>query len=217
MNESLLIGKKENYDYIISTVTGNIGNVLIKQGRYDSLNYYCTEGLRLSEKLGDSLSMVNNIYGLALFAFFQKDFTKSEELATAGFTMARQRNFSEPSQLFADILSELALVKGDLKNYDRYNRLSIEFAEKYFNEQMQKNVQVLDKKYETEKKEKQLLVQQSAIRNKNTLNYFLIGSTVALLLISYLPIVPILKKENYRSRKLPNWKKKNYYPPHNHF
>jgi signal transduction histidine kinase len=202
MQESLLIAKKENYDNIVSNATSNIGNVLIKQGKYDSLNYYCTEGLRFSETLGDSLSMVNNMYGLALFAFYQKDFTKSEELATAGFTIARQRNFAEPSQLFADILSELALVKGDLKNYDRYNRLSIEFAEKYFNEQMQKNVQVLDKKYETAKKEKQLLVQQSAIRKKNTLNYFLIGSTVALLIISLLTYRTYTQKRKIQEQKI---------------
>ncbi len=202
MNESLLIGKKENYDYIISTLTGNMGNVLIKQGKYDSLNYYCTEGLRLSEKLGDSLSMVNNMYGLALNAFFNKDYTKSRELATTGFAMAQQRNFAEPSHLFADILSELALVKGDLKNYDYYNRLSIEFAEKYFNEQMQKNVQVLDKKFDTEKKEKQLIIQQATIVQKNTLNYILIGSTIALLLISLLTYRTYAQKRKLQERKI---------------
>ncbi len=202
MNESLLVGKKENYDYIISTVTGNFGNVLIKQGKYDSLNYYCTEGLRLAEKMGDSLVMVNNMYGLTLYAFFKKDFKKSEQLANAGFAMTQQRNYPEPSQVFADILSELALVKGDLKNYDYYNRLSIELAEKFFNERMQQNVQTLDKKYETEKKEKQLLLQQTAIRKKNTLNYFLIGSTAALLIISLLSYRTYTQKRKLQEQKI---------------
>jgi len=202
MQESLLIAKKENYDNIVSNVTSNIGALLIKQGSYDSLNYYCAEGLQLSEKLGDSLSMVNNIYGLALSAFFKKDFTKSEKLATTGFEMAQKRNYAEPSHMFADILSELALVKGDLKNYNYYNRLSIEFAEKFFNEQMQENVQVLDKKYETEKKEKQLLVQQSAIRRKNSLNYILIGSTAALLLISLLTYRTYTQKRKLQEQKI---------------
>ncbi|MBK8311323.1 MAG: tetratricopeptide repeat protein [Chitinophagaceae bacterium] len=76
MQQSLLIAKKENYENIVSNVTGNIGGLLIKQGRYDSLNFYCTEGLRLAKKLGDSLTIVNNIYGLALAAFFKKDFKK---------------------------------------------------------------------------------------------------------------------------------------------
>jgi signal transduction histidine kinase len=202
MNESLLIGKKENFEYIISTVTGNIGNVLIKEGRYDSLNYYCTEGLSLAEKIGDSLSMVNNIYGLAVYSFFKKDFKKSEEFAKTGFAMAQERNFAEPSQLFADILSELAVVKGDLKNYDYYNRLSIELAENFFNEQMQKNVQVLDKKYDTEKKEKQLILQQVTINKKNILNYILIGSIAALLIISLLFYRTYTQKRKIQEQKI---------------
>ncbi|MFZ1260159.1 MAG: tetratricopeptide repeat protein, partial [Chitinophagaceae bacterium] len=178
MQDGLGIARKENYDNIESNIISNIGAVLIKQGRYDSLTYYCTLGLRLAEKLGDSLAMVNNIYGLALYSFFTSDFTKSGELAKTGFRMAQQRNYVEPSQLFADILSELSLVKGDLRNYDYYNRLSIELSEQFFNDRMQRNVQLLDKKYDTEKKEKLLVIQQATILRKNTLNYILIGSAV---------------------------------------
>lgn len=202
MQESLLIAKKENYDNIVSNVTGNIGALLIKQGRYDSLNFYCTEGLRLAEKLGDSLTMVNNIYGLALAAFYNKDFKKSEEEAALGFAMAKQRNYAEPLQLFADILSELYLVKGDLKNYDYYNRLSIELSERFFSERMQRNVQTLDKKFETEKKEQQLKLQQATIRQKSTLNYILIGSTAALLLISLLAYRTYKQKRKLQEQKI---------------
>ncbi len=202
MQESLLIAKKESYDNIVSNVTGNIGAVLIKQARYDSLDFYCTEGLRLAEKLGDSLTMANNIYGLALAAFYNKDFKKSEAEASRGFAMAQQRNFAEPSQLFADILSELYLLKGDLKNYDRYNRLSIELSEKFFNERMQRNVQTLDKKFETTKKEQQLKLQQATIRQKSTLNYILIGSTAALLLISLLAYRTYKQKRKLQEQKI---------------
>lgn len=193
MQESLAIAKRDNYVNIISNVTSNIGGVLIKKGSYDSLSYYCAEGLRLSEKLGDSLTMVNNIYGLALHAFYNKNFKRSESLADIGFAMAQQRNYVEPTQLFADHLSELALLKGDLKRYDYYNRLSIELSEKFFNDRMQKNVQVLDKKYETGKKETQIKeleaakkLQDLTIQQKNIFNYILIGSILSLLIIALL-------------------------------
>jgi len=202
MQQSLLIAKKENYENIVSNVTGNIGGLLIKQGRYDSLNFYCTEGLRLAKKLGDSLTIVNNIYGLALAAFFKKDFKKSEEEATSGFAMAQQRNYVEPLQLFADILSKLYLVKGDFKKYDYYNRLSTALSEKYFNEKLQRNVQTLDRKFETEKKEQQLLIQQATINKKNILNYILIGSTVALLIISLLSYRTYTQKRKLQEQKI---------------
>jgi two-component system NarL family sensor kinase len=202
MQESLLIAKKENYENIVSNVTSNIGTVLIKQGRYDSVHFYCAKGLQLAKKLGDSLTMVNNIYGLALAAFYNKDFKKSEEEAVAGFVMAQQRNYAEPLQLFADLLSELYLVKGDLKKYDYYNRLSIALSEKFFNEKMQRNVQTLDKKFETEKKEQQLKLQQVTIRQKGTLNYILIGSTAAILLISLLAYRTYKQRRKLQEQKI---------------
>ncbi|MBK8089093.1 MAG: sensor histidine kinase [Chitinophagaceae bacterium] len=51
------------------------------------------------------------------------------------------------------------------------------------------------KKYETEKKERQLIQQQATITKKNTLNYILIGSAATLLIIS------LLSYRNYRQKQ----------------
>jgi signal transduction histidine kinase len=53
----------------------------------------------------------------------------------------------------------------------------------------------MEVKYETEKKEAQIQVQQAQLRQKNTLNYILAGSAVALLLIS------LLSYRNYKNRQ----------------
>lgn len=205
MQDGLGIARKENYDNIESNIISNIGAVLIKQGRYDSLTYYCTLGLRLAEKLGDSLAMVNNIYGLALYSFYQR-FYKSGELAKTGFRMAQQRNYVEPSQLFADILSELSLVKGDLRNYDYYNRLSIELSEQFFNDRMQRNVQLLDKNMI--QKKKTIGYTAGYHLKKNTLNYILIGSAVTLLIVSILSYRNYKQKQKLQEQKLSSWGKK---------
>jgi len=207
MRQSLQIARKENYENIVSNNISNMGSVFIKKGKYDSLIIYCSEGFRLSEQLGDSLTMVNNLYGLALYAFYKKDFIHCNELANKGFAMAQQRNYAEPSQLFAELLSELALVKGDLEKYDYYNRLSIGLSEKFFNESMQRNVQTLDKKFETEKKEKQLLLQQSSIRKKNTLIYIFIGSIASILLISLLAYRNYTQKRKLQEQKIEDLEK----------
>lgn len=207
MRESLQIAKKEKFDNLIAISTSNIGSLFIKQGRYDSLDFYCEEGLRLTSQTGDSLGMVNNLYGIALAAFFDKDFKKSEEKATLGFGIAQQKNFVEPAQLYADLLSELALIKGDLKGYDRYNRLSMDLAEKFFNGKMQRNVQMLDKKFDTEKKEQQLIIQQATISRKNTLNYIFIGSTIALLLISLLSYRTYAQRRKLQEQKIADLEK----------
>jgi signal transduction histidine kinase len=67
---------------------------------------------------------------------------------------------------------------------------------------MQKNVMALDKKYETEKKEKQLIIQQATINKKNTLNYMLIGSTTALFIISLLSYRNFSQKRKLQEQKI---------------
>ncbi len=184
LRESLAIGRKLGDDFMLKNVLLNIGNIYIKQGVYDSLPSYATEGLAVSRRVGDSLTIASNLYTLGLYYLYKKDYPKSRTLAEEGFRIAEQNRYLEKWQLHADLLSELWLAQGDFKQYDKYNRLSIQLSEQFFNQGMQKNAQLLDKKYETRQKEQQLQLQQATIRQQHTLNYILGGSIIALLLIA---------------------------------
>ncbi|MFZ1529987.1 MAG: sensor histidine kinase [Ferruginibacter sp.] len=193
--ESLAFSRKHNAESIQEKALSNIANIYFKKGIYDSIKEYAEQALEISKRLDDSVSIALTQYQLAVHYFFRKDFDKSRVLAMDGFGIAQRNNYKNSYQLHANILSELALVKADLKMYGYYDRLSDSLQEEYFNETAQKNVQVLDKKYETEKKEKQLIIQQAIINKKNTLNYIFIGSTAALLIIS------LLSYRNYRHKR----------------
>jgi signal transduction histidine kinase len=87
--------------------------------------------------------------------------------------------------------------------------MALETYKKYYaandtlqNEESRKMTLELDKKYDTEKKEKQLLVQQVTIRQKNTLNYILAGSAVTLLLISLLTYRNYRQKQKLQQQKI---------------
>ena len=70
------------------------------------------------------------------------------------------------------------------------------------NDESRKMTLELEKKYQTEKKEKQLIVQESFIRQKNTLNYILGGSIAALLLIIILVYRNYTQKRNLQQQKI---------------
>lgn len=205
--ESLAISKEQNVESIQKTVLGNIGTIYFQQGRYDSIKPYAEEGLELGKKLGDSSAMVNTQYQLAVHYFFRKEFGKSEALAKEGFGISQRNNYINAYQLHSNILSELALVKGDLKMYGYYDRLSDSLQQEYSNKSARENVQLLDKKYETEKKEKQLVIQQATITKKNTLNYILIGGTAALLIISLLSYRTYSQKRKLQEQKIADLEK----------
>ena len=60
---------------------------------------------------------------------------------------------------------------------------------------MQNKTLLLEKKFETQKKEDQIMLQQAQIRQKNILNYFFAGSAIGLLIIS------LLGYRNYKNRQ----------------
>ena len=62
-------------------------------------------------------------------------------------------------------------------------------------EEVLKTTADLEKKYETEKKDNQIKLQQAEIKRKSTLNYILIGSAVALVVVSF------LSYRNYRQKQ----------------
>jgi two-component system, NarL family, sensor kinase len=205
--ESLAISKEQDNESIQKTVLGNICNVYFQQGNYDSIKPYAEEGHALAKKLGDSSSMVYTQYLLAIHYFFRKEFGKSEAFAKEGFGISQRNSYINAYHLHSNILSELALVNGDVKMYGYFDRLSDSLQQERSNESARGNVQLLDKRYETEKKEKQLAIQQASIYKKNTLNYILGGSIAGLLLISLLSYRTYKQKRKLQEQKIADLEK----------
>lgn len=202
VKESLSIARKNNNDYLLGETLNTAAVILLAQGRFDSCFKYAKEALIYSEKFGDSLSIANNLFPMAVYYFNKKEFKTSEELTLKGLGIANANGYTQAQQIYYELLSKLALAKGDLIKHNEYDRLAIQFSEKLFNEQLLENVLVQDKKYETAKKEAQILLQQASIKQKNTLNYILGGSIAALLVISLLSFRTYKQKRKLQEQKI---------------
>jgi two-component system, NarL family, sensor kinase len=188
IQQSMGIARKNNIDDILSQTLNAGAAILLAQSKFDSSFKYAKEALIYSEKFSDSLSIANNLCALAVCYFNKKDFKTSEELALKGLGIANANGYIQAQQIYNELLSKLALVKGDLIKYNEYNRLGTELSEKLFNERLQENVLIQEKKYETAKKEAQILLQQADIKQKKTLNYLLgagIAASLLILLVAY--------------------------------
>jgi two-component system, NarL family, sensor kinase len=195
VQESMSIARKDNNDVMLGQSLNYAAAILLAQSKFDSSFKYTKEALVYSEKFADSLSIANNLHPMAIYYFNKKEFKKSEELALKGSGIANANGYTMTQQIYNELLAKLALVKGDLIKYNEYDRLAIELSEKLFNERLQENVLVQDKKYETAKKEAQILLQQADIKQKKTLNYFLgagIAASLLILLFAY---------RNYKHRR----------------
>ncbi len=191
---------KTSYEYM--NLLLNTSNVYLQTGDYKKLGEFSKEAKQLADKSGDSLAIVTALYGIANSKFFEKDFSGTKALCEQGLAISLRNDYKEKKQNFYEMLSELALADGNLGEYDRYNHLSIEAADEEMNTTLQKNIQLLDKKYETEKKNNEIEQLTKDKKIKSLWNYILVGSMLTLLLLSLLSLRSYLQKKKLQQQRI---------------
>lgn len=100
------------------------------------------------------------------------------------------------------ILSNVYFALGDPVKAYAYEKEVEDYNDAYNQSVLSQRSSELEKKYETEKKDAQIKLQQAALRQKNTLNYILIGSAAALLIISLLGYRNFVQKRNIQQQRI---------------
>lgn len=118
----------------------------------------------------------------------------ADELAKGVSTAAAGNNTGALENLY-NAYTVLYYMQGQMKNAELYRFKSDSVVSMRNLEELNAYAQDLETKYQTEKKEAQILLQQEQLRRKTTINYILVGGAIALLLIL------LLTYRNYRSRQ----------------
>lgn len=180
--------KTNNLDNL-SFVYNNIGSVYIedKGDTIQGLNYL-KKSIEIRTKLKDlnglifSYNNIANIYiGLKKFDLAEENMKKAKQFAIEA---NNDRELTESFRLF----SYLNESKKDFKQALHFHKLYLKHKDSLINEQNIKDVKELDVKYQTEKKEKQILQQQAEVKQKN----------IWLLLISSFVIIGLILFRNFR-------------------
>lgn len=170
--------------------------------KYDSSVHYYNKAYLLTKKNSDEWGMTEPLLRMGFGYMKLKRMKEAERLLAKGIELAEYNNFSVFKRTGYELLSKFYEETGNsakaLEAYKKYHAANDSLQ----NADSKRMALDLDKKYETEKKEKQLLLQQSAIRKKNTLNYILIGSIASLLLISLLAYRTYIQKRKIQEHKI---------------
>ncbi len=164
-------------------------------GKIDSSKYYADKSYALALQLKAPSNIASAGLQLAQIALKEKNTALANQYLSA--IEAYFRNSTDPAELagFLELQQRLKFLQGDYKTaytlLDEFKTISdslwqskktLEFAER-------------EMRYETEKKETQIKLQQTAIQRKNIFNYSLIGGASALLLIL------LLVYRNYQNKQ----------------
>jgi signal transduction histidine kinase/Tfp pilus assembly protein PilF len=185
--KGLTISRKINDKKLEAIQLYNIGIAYHKKDDFIQSEDYINRSTKLRESIKDYNGMANNYLGYSdLFAKMKK-FNKAKTNLNKALTIAEKYNLKLIKQESFKGLSELAEIQNNYKKANNYLQQYIAIKDTILNENNSKIIAEVETKYQTEKKEKEILLQRADlaeqkldISKKN--NYILGLSTLAIVL-----------------------------------
>ncbi|MFN4233378.1 MAG: tetratricopeptide repeat protein [Bacteroidia bacterium] len=194
-NSSLKIKQELNDQIGEALLLNNIGNVYAEKGDYKVARHYFLSSLKIyqaqEESYGEALALINisllfkeeQRFDSALF-YIQKALSLSENIGA-------EDQKTDCYETLTSIYEEMGNHKEALKNY----RLYIDTKNKIKSQETQSAIEELNLKYETEKKEQQIALQETQLAKERLLRNGLI-----LLVVLFIALVILIFKA-YRDKQ----------------
>jgi two-component system, NarL family, sensor kinase len=194
-----------------STAIGlnNLSEIHILQKDYDSARMYSQRALDLRKKIGDYAGVVSSLNMMGRIHSKKREFAAAQEYLNAALDSARRKNILPEEGKIHLNLSELFRDKGDWKNSLESFVAYTAVKDSLLNQVGRDRIAELQIRYETEKKEQQIALQNAELSEKQTqitLDIIIISGLV--LTIALLAIIFALLRNRQR-RKLEIERKEN--------
>jgi two-component system, NarL family, sensor kinase len=200
--EAITISKKIGNLEMEASPLLNLGDLYMNTGEYAVMNNYFSRALELYTKLDGSEGIAIALRGLAIYEFYKKNFQKAKEYGNQSLEVINKNNLLFEKKKTLETLSRIHIALHDLVTGQKYMQEATLIGDSIINDRIRKNTVEFETKYETAKKDGQIKLQQAAIQQKNTLNYILIGSAAALLVISLLSYRNYRHKQNLQQQRI---------------
>jgi signal transduction histidine kinase len=200
--EALAISKKTGDLEMEGTQMLNLGDLYMNMGEHAVLNKYFGKALEIYTKLDGAEGIAIALRGLAIFDFYRKDFEAAKSYADRSLEVINKNNLLYQKRKTLETLSRIHIALHDLTTGQAYMKEAITISDSINNERIRRNAIEFETKYETAKKDAQIKLQQAAIKQKSTLNYFLIGGVTSLFVISLLGYRNYRHKQNLQLQRI---------------
>jgi len=202
LEEALKIGQELQDNRILMVVHQNLAGAALKQHNYVLTRKYAEETLALSRKIGSTDGETTALRTLATCSLQEGKLAAAKVYAYQALALSHTWGYKVEELSLYRLLSGTAYAERDFEHGLLYDDTMYVTLEKMVKEVISQQSADLEKKYETEKKESRIrqleaekIVQDLRIRQKNIINYILIGGAVTLSLIA------LLSWRNYRQKQ----------------
>ncbi|MGG9962349.1 ATP-binding protein [Ferruginibacter sp. SUN106] len=193
--ESLSLCDQYNFPSFVAMNCEGMVEIMDRQNNLEQVKYYAEKGLATAIKIADSFNIMSCYQNLSVYYLKTNQHAKAKELLFKALAISKANDYKEARGTISLSLSNVLYADHDYALASQYQREATKIKEDIFTESMAQKHANEEVKFETEKKEAQIKLQQAELRQKNIFNYFLIAGAAALLLIL------LLGFRNYRNRQ----------------
>lgn len=167
-NECYRIATKINYLNLQSDALMNMGDIL-KRSLANPDDYIAVyrKILPLADSLGDMESKYLALYGIASGAFYKSQYPQAEAQAKQALEYTQKNNLPEVTMRLMALLRDIANATGRHELAFHYDMAEDSVSNLVNGKDLKKNIENLEVKYETQKKQELILKQQLIIQQKS--------------------------------------------------
>jgi signal transduction histidine kinase len=177
-------------------------DVFKKLNKLDSSFFYFQKCLELSKKYGYRYGIAESQLQMGAVAIMQKKYKEAETYLLTGIEEAKAINYFGMLDDGYKYLSDIYAVTGRYQQAYEYLEKYKEANDSVVNLESKKYATELEKKYESEKKDKQIILQQSQLQKRKIINYVLVGSASAFFIISLLTYRTYTQKQKLQQQRI---------------
>ena len=170
-----------------------LGGIYRKKNEWNNALTNYQKANDAAKKMKDYFQIVNSEEGISACYLHTDNLTKARELAINVLNESDRLSIPLFKMQALQLLTEVEENAGNIDKAFQYQKQFITISDSVKKEKVQRHMNETEVKYQAEKKQKEILLLQKdrlaqslSIKKKSTLNYFLIGSLAALMIVGFL-------------------------------
>lgn len=191
---SMELAVKRGDSLSVSYSLSNIAGVYVIQQNYKAAEYNLLRALNIRKELKDSFAIALTYSDLGVTMNSMGDYSKAIQYLNQSNQMAEKLKYPELQSNNYNELSAVARKQGDFQHAYQYFLKRSALRDSLFALEKTKQIEELNTRYETAKREKEIQDQKNRIRFQN----FLIAGITALTLLSGLLIISRIRRNKLR-------------------
>ncbi len=201
-NIAIVESEKLNDKYAEAAIYGYMADTYIDRRDFSGMLAVSQKSLSLAKELQSNQMLASALYNIAYARYFNGDNPGAKKDIREALDIALKDSLKDELKNIYTIFSYIAAGEKDFNTSIWARQKSDSLQELMLNQELVRSASELEKKYESEKKDQQIILQQSQLQRRRILNYVLVGSAVTLLLIALLSYRSYRQKQKLHQQRI---------------